>query len=89
MQIIKSIVRQDKNYEIAVFTNTNSVIITLNISKFRLGYMVAGKKIEEICLLYGFSIKTPKFSLFVFVDKNNIHTHNQLYAIVSSDMWHY
>lgn len=87
-QIIGSTVRQGKNYEIGDSTSMGTALVTLNTSKLRPGYVVAEKKIEENCSLYGFSVQTPESSPSLLVDKESLRTHNQLHAIASPDIWH-
>lgn len=50
-RIIGSTVRQSKNYKIGKPTSISIVLVTLNMSKLRHGYMVIKKKNEENCFL--------------------------------------
>ena len=92
-QIIRSIVKQDRNYRIGNSTSIGTALVILNTSKHRLRYMISVKKNEENCSLYGFSTETPKLSSFVIVDKDSSRTHNHLRVIALPNtlhcrMWH-
>lgn len=50
--------------------------------------MIAIKKIKENYLLYSFNTQMSEFLLSLLMDKNSLYTHNQLYAIASSDIQH-
>lgn len=63
-------------------------LVTLVTSKIRPRYVITEKKIEENCLLNSFSTQIPKFLLFLLIDKINLRTHNQLYAIKLSNICH-
>ena len=65
-----------------------TALVILNTSKLRSGYVVAKKKIEDNYSLHSFSIQTSEFLPFLSIDKDSLRTHNQLYAIVSPDIWH-
>lgn len=63
-------------------------VVTLNTLKIWPGYVIAEKKIEENCPLHNFSAQTTKSLSSLLVDKDSLHTHNQLYAIVLPNIWH-
>lgn len=76
LQIIGFIIIQDKNDEISDSTSIGTALVILNMSKIQLGYIIAKKKIEKNCSLHSFSTQMLKFSLFFFVDKDSLYTHN-------------
>ena len=89
LQIIRSTVRQGKNYEIGNSRSIVTALVTLNTSKLRPRYVISVKKNKENCLLHGFRTQMPKSSPFVLVDKDNSYTHNYLYVIASPNSWHH
>lgn len=82
-------VKQGKNYEMGNSISINILLVTLNTSKIWPKYMISEKKIEENCLLHGFSAQTPESLTSLLVNKNSLHTYNQQYLIVSPNIWHY
>lgn len=89
MQIIKSTIKQNKNYEINDSTSINIALVILNILKLQIKYVVVKKKFEKNCLLYGFGTETPESLPFLFINKNNSHTYNQLHTIALSNIYYY
>lgn len=50
--------------------------------------MVTKEKKEKNCSIHGFGIQISECLSVVLVDKNSIYTHNQLYAIISFNIWY-
>lgn len=88
MQIIGSTIKQAKNYKISNFTSMAIALVTLNMSKLQHRDIIGRERNEKNCLLHSFNIQTSEFVLFVFIDKNWLYIHNQLYAIALPNIYY-